>query len=214
MRRVNRCSCGGCTLLREPLWPLKVGDPDHYRCGSSFSLLQRMWPTISTRPLLSPRAKSGLPIRSLPALPHRAKLPCAKPVAAAPLSACGQNAGPIDRRGHRLSLTKCRRSPCFSILWLEQQITRGAYFSARFELPTCMNWDITVKLLLRTKRTVQLTAAGSVFLRVAEQILNHAKEAGQIARRAARGETGSLGIGFFGTASGPFLPSLVQAKIS
>jgi len=48
-------------------------------------------------------------------------------------------------------------------------------------------------------------------LREAEQILNHAKEAGQIARRAARGETGSLGIGFFGTASGPFLPSLVQS---
>src|SRR6266481_1892129 len=71
--------------------------------------------------------------------------------------------------------------------------------------------ELIVKLLLRTKRAVQLTAAGTVFLREAEQILNHATEAGQIARRAARGETGSLGIGFFGTASGPFLPSLVQS---
>jgi DNA-binding transcriptional LysR family regulator len=48
-------------------------------------------------------------------------------------------------------------------------------------------------------------------LHEAEQILAHAKEAGQIARRVARGETGSLGIGFFGTASSPFLPSLVQS---
>src|ERR1700756_2395746 len=71
--------------------------------------------------------------------------------------------------------------------------------------------ELGVKLLLRTKRTVQLTKAGSAFLHEAEQILTHANEAGQIARRAARGETGSLGIGFFGTASGPFLPSLVQS---
>jgi len=71
--------------------------------------------------------------------------------------------------------------------------------------------ELGVKLMLRTKRTVQLTRAGSAFLHEAEQILTHANEAGQIARRAARGETGSLGIGFFGTASGPFLPSLVQS---
>ncbi len=56
--------------------------------------------------------------------------------------------------------------------------------------------ELGVKLLLRTKRTVQLTRAGSAFLHEAEQILTHANEAGQIARRAARGETGSLGIGF------------------
>jgi len=71
--------------------------------------------------------------------------------------------------------------------------------------------ELGVKLLLRTKRTVQLTKAGSAFLHEAEQILTHADEAGQIARRAARGETGSLGIGFFGSASSPFLPSLVQS---
>jgi DNA-binding transcriptional LysR family regulator len=67
-----------------------------------------------------------------------------------------------------------------------------------------------VKLLLRTKRPVQLTAAGAAFLREAEQILHHSHEAAQLARRAARGEVGSLGIGFFGTASSPFLPLLVQ----
>jgi len=71
--------------------------------------------------------------------------------------------------------------------------------------------ELEVKLLFRTKRTVQLTAAGTAFLHEAEKILRHAVEAAQVARRAARGEVGSLGIGFFGTASGPFLPSLVQS---
>src|SRR5215470_12812687 len=71
--------------------------------------------------------------------------------------------------------------------------------------------ELGIKLLNRTKRTVQLTTAGAAFLGEAEQILRHAKEAAQIARRAARGEVGSLGIGFFGAASSPFLSSLVQS---
>src|SRR5882762_11806423 len=70
--------------------------------------------------------------------------------------------------------------------------------------------ELSVKLLLRTKRTVQLTAAGTAFLREAQEILRRANEARQIAQRAARGEVGILGIGFFGTASGPILPSLVD----
>jgi DNA-binding transcriptional LysR family regulator len=70
--------------------------------------------------------------------------------------------------------------------------------------------ELGVKLLHRTKRTVQLTMAGAIFLGEAEQILRHATEAAQVARRAARGEVGSLGIGFFGAASSPFLPPLVQ----
>ena len=70
--------------------------------------------------------------------------------------------------------------------------------------------ELGIRLLHRTKRTVQLTTAGGVFLGEAEQILSHATEAAQLARRAARGEVGNLSIGFFGTASGPFLPSLVQ----
>src|SRR5260370_20876998 len=57
--------------------------------------------------------------------------------------------------------------------------------------------ELGVKLLLRTTRTVQLTAAGSVFFRQAAQILNHATEAGQLARHAARGRTRSMGIRFF-----------------
>jgi DNA-binding transcriptional LysR family regulator len=71
--------------------------------------------------------------------------------------------------------------------------------------------ELGVKLLFRTKRTVQLTAAGTVFLREAEEILRHANEAGQLARRAGRGEVGTLGVGFFGAASAPILPPLVQS---
>src|SRR6266853_3174212 len=70
--------------------------------------------------------------------------------------------------------------------------------------------ELTVKLLLRTKRTVQLTAAGTAFLREVHEILRRASDAQRLAQRAARGEVGILGIGFFGTASGPILPSLVD----
>jgi DNA-binding transcriptional LysR family regulator len=71
--------------------------------------------------------------------------------------------------------------------------------------------ELGVKLLLRTKRSVQLTAAGNAFLREAEEILRRSTEAQSLAQRAAHGEVGALGIGFFGTASAPILPMLVQA---
>lgn len=71
--------------------------------------------------------------------------------------------------------------------------------------------ELGVKLLLRTKHSVKLTAAGTAFLRGAEEVLRRAEEAQQLAQRAARGEVGILGIGFFGTACSPILPALVQA---
>src|SRR5258707_10584675 len=71
--------------------------------------------------------------------------------------------------------------------------------------------ELGVKLLLRTKRSVQLTAAGTAFLHEAGEILRRATEARRLAQRAARGEVGSLGIGFFGTASAPIMPMLVRA---
>ena len=71
--------------------------------------------------------------------------------------------------------------------------------------------ELGIKLLLRTKRSVQLTAGGTAFLREAEEILRRSGEAKRLAQRASRGEVGSLGIGFFGTAAAPILPALVQS---
>ena len=51
--------------------------------------------------------------------------------------------------------------------------------------------ELGVSLLHRTKRSVKLTAAGHAFLSEAREILAHAELSKQIARRAARGETGS-----------------------
>ena len=70
--------------------------------------------------------------------------------------------------------------------------------------------ELGVKLLLRTKRSVQLTAAGHAFLREAKAILAHAEQAKLVAKRAAQGEIGSLSIGCFGSAVANFLPGLLQ----
>jgi DNA-binding transcriptional LysR family regulator len=71
--------------------------------------------------------------------------------------------------------------------------------------------ELEVKLLVRTKRSVRLTAAGQVFLREAKDILNRVERARTDARRAAQGATGTLSIGCFGWTSALFLPELIQA---
>src|SRR5438445_11304819 len=59
--------------------------------------------------------------------------------------------------------------------------------------------ELGVKLLLRTKRTVQLTAAGTTVLLEAEEILRRSTEAQRAAQRAARGEVGAWRLDQFGT---------------
>lgn len=71
--------------------------------------------------------------------------------------------------------------------------------------------ELGVTLLLRTKRSVKLTAAGHAFLSEAREILAHAELSKQIARRAARGETGSLAIGCVGASASGFLPELIRS---
>jgi DNA-binding transcriptional LysR family regulator len=70
--------------------------------------------------------------------------------------------------------------------------------------------ELGVSLLHRTKRSVKLTAAGHAFLSEAKEILAHAEFSKQVARRAARGETGSLAIGCVSLSVAGFLPELIQ----
>jgi DNA-binding transcriptional LysR family regulator len=70
--------------------------------------------------------------------------------------------------------------------------------------------EVGTPLLYRTKRVVRLTAAGAVFLQEAQTILAAVNSATEKARRAARGETGELSIGFFAAPTMLFLPDLIR----
>jgi len=66
-----------------------------------------------------------------------------------------------------------------------------------------------VRLLERTSRSVSLTPAGRVFLIEARRILGLAESAARTAQRVARGEAGSLTIGFTAATSYTVLPRIV-----
>jgi len=60
--------------------------------------------------------------------------------------------------------------------------------------------EIGAPLLLRSKRHTELTAAGESFLADARKIVAQSTEAVQTARRAARGESGQVAVGFVNSA--------------
>ena len=70
--------------------------------------------------------------------------------------------------------------------------------------------EIGVLLLSRTRRHVELTAAGTVFAHEARKILADADRAVYIAQRAARGEIGQLEIGFVSGAVYGKVPSVFR----
>lgn len=69
--------------------------------------------------------------------------------------------------------------------------------------------EIGTALLVRHPRGVSLTDAGCSFLVDAEAILGQVERAATRARRAARGETGRIAVGF--TTSAPFHPLVARA---
>jgi len=70
--------------------------------------------------------------------------------------------------------------------------------------------EIGTPLLLRNTRSVQLTAAGKVFLIEAQAILAAADAAKDRALRTSRGQEGQLSIGFFSAPTMLFLPDLIR----
>jgi DNA-binding transcriptional LysR family regulator len=70
--------------------------------------------------------------------------------------------------------------------------------------------ELGTTLLLRTQRRVELTAAGEAFLKEAREILARVSAAAEAARRAARGETGELEVGFVSVADYNILPPALR----
>src|ERR1700732_2308653 len=70
--------------------------------------------------------------------------------------------------------------------------------------------ELGVPLLRRTKRRVEITPAGGVFLPAAREILLKLKQASAAARHAASGEAGTIRLGFIPTASFHILPRLLD----
>lgn len=70
--------------------------------------------------------------------------------------------------------------------------------------------ELGVRLFVRAPRRVALTHAGSVFLEAARDILERTERAAEAARRADRGETGTLRVGFAGSAAFDVMPLAVR----
>ncbi len=70
--------------------------------------------------------------------------------------------------------------------------------------------ELGVLLFERTKRRVQLTEAGRVFLDEARRTLAQAERAARAAQRAQRGEIGRLEVGYVGSAAFDVLPEILR----
>jgi DNA-binding transcriptional LysR family regulator len=71
--------------------------------------------------------------------------------------------------------------------------------------------EIGVPLFTRSSRKTSLTPAGELFLKEARRVLEDAEHAIEVARRAHRGEVGTLRIGFFAGSVGVNFPRLIRS---
>ena len=71
--------------------------------------------------------------------------------------------------------------------------------------------ELGFPLLKRTKRSVELTDAGQVFLVAARNILAQVQEAKRAAQRAYRGEVGRLVVGYISSSTYDLLPVMLRA---
>jgi DNA-binding transcriptional LysR family regulator len=70
--------------------------------------------------------------------------------------------------------------------------------------------ELGVKLLERSRRGVEMTAAGEAFLRQASTILESVERAVDQTRRVARGEVGQVSVGFVPSAMDGSLPDILR----
>jgi DNA-binding transcriptional LysR family regulator len=70
--------------------------------------------------------------------------------------------------------------------------------------------EIGVPLLIRGQQKTRLTLQGEVFLHEAKKVLATAEGAVEITQRSARGEIGTLNIGFFNGGTGPDVPAIIK----
>jgi DNA-binding transcriptional LysR family regulator len=71
--------------------------------------------------------------------------------------------------------------------------------------------ELQVQLLFRNRRRVQITPAGQVFLERSRLVLSRAEDAISAAQRAGGGVSGSLNLGFVGSATYDALPAVLRS---
>jgi DNA-binding transcriptional LysR family regulator len=82
--------------------------------------------------------------------------------------------------------------------------------SAISEQISDLEHEIGVALLVRGQQKLRLTEQGEVFLAEAKKVLAAADQAVEMAQRSARGESGTLKIGFFHGGTSPDVPAIIK----